>query len=422
MTEKRSSSILGIVLAAALTACAGADDGAEASAGTATTIGSADDAFTVADIEAGRMDSSWRRYASRGSATAGTSSVADIARAEDSASAARPVSADPRPRAPRGAATDTAIDRWSEISPRTVNDGNVQTPLHGDVSGPSVVRVQTLLDRTSFSPGIIDGRWGKNTEKAVHWFQYANGIEATGQVDRATLERLVREAGAPSQVIIEHALSEEDVSGPFLQLPSDVYERAEMECMCYESLSEQLAERFHSTPALLRQLNPNVDLDAVSAGDRLSVPAVRDVPEGQRGEVARIAISDGGHYLHALDADGNILYHFPSTLGSDYAPSPTGDYSIESIHPDPTWHYQPSLLTGVPDDQPDAVLPPGPNNAVGVVWMQLSKPHYGIHGTKAPETIGYVTSHGCVRLTNWDASFLAGRLSPGTPVEFRDAS
>lgn len=391
MTDKRYGSILAALIAATLSACAGTDDDVGVSVATAATIGSADDTFSAADLEQGRLDPSWRRYVS-----------SDTTR--------------------NGAPADTAIDRWSEISPATVNGGEIPLPLHGDVSGPSVVHVQTLLDRTSFSPGIIDGRWGKNTEKAVHWFQHAQGMDATGHVDEATFERLRRDAGAPSRVIIDHTLTEEDVAGPFVQLPSDVYERAEMECLCYESLSEKLAERFHATPELLRQLNPDADLDALRAGDRLSVPAVRNVAEGQRGDIARIVISDGGHYLHALDGNGNILYHFPSTLGSDYAPSPTGDYSIESIHRDPTWHYQPSLLTGVPDDEPDAVLPPGPNNAVGVVWMQLSKPHYGIHGTKAPETIGYVTSHGCVRLTNWDASFLADRASAGTPVEFRDAS
>jgi lipoprotein-anchoring transpeptidase ErfK/SrfK len=136
--------------------------------------------------------------------------------------------------------------------------------------------------------------------------------------------------------------------------------------------------------------------------------------------VARIVVSDGGHFVHALDRSGRILYHFPSTLGSKYAPSPSGSYSVRGVAWNPTWHYQPDLLTGVPDHQDDAVLPKGPNNAVGVVWMDLSVEHYGIHGTSAPETIGYATSHGCVRLTNWDAAFLAARVSGGTPVEFRD--
>ncbi|NNF57162.1 MAG: L,D-transpeptidase, partial [Rhodothermaceae bacterium] len=111
---------------------------------------------------------------------------------------------------------------------------------------------------------------------------------------------------------------------------------------------------------------------------------------------------------------------FPTTIGASYDPSPQGDYTIISVTRNPWWHYQPSLLEDVPDDEEDARIPPGPNNAVGRVWMALSEPHYGIHGTSAPETIGYVSSAGCIRLTNWDVLFLADHVSAGTPVVFRD--
>jgi lipoprotein-anchoring transpeptidase ErfK/SrfK len=190
--------------------------------------------------------------------------------------------------------------------------------------------------------------------------------------------------------------------------------------MCYRSLGEKLAERFHTTPALLEKLNPEVRLDDLAAGAMLQAPAVRDTTMAAADSVARIVISDGGRFLHAVDASGRILYHFPTTLGSSYAPSPNGNLQVTAIAPDPTWHYQPKLLTGEPDDRPDAVVPAGPNSPVGVVWMALSEPHYGIHGTGSPETIGYDTSHGCVRLTNWDASFLSKRIHEGMPVEFRD--
>jgi lipoprotein-anchoring transpeptidase ErfK/SrfK len=148
---------------------------------------------------------------------------------------------------------------------------------------------------------------------------------------------------------------------------------------------------------------------------------VSDLPDGrytEGGDVRRIVISVGGHYLHALDAAGNVLYHFPSTLGADYSPSPIGEYVVESITFMPDWHYQPALLPHVDPGDDDAIIPAGPNNDVGIVWMALSKPHYGIHGTRAPETIGYATSAGCVRLTNWDAAFLARRVPEGVPVEF----
>lgn len=368
----------------------------------ATALASGSAELSADEIEAGRLDPSWRRYADAD--TTGRDRGTDMAPSPDSA------------------------ESWEDISPSSVN-APPSLPIHGDVAGPSVAKIQILLDQARFSPGIIDGRWGKNTEKAVYWFQKANGIEATGRVDGRTLDAIGARARASRQVR-EHTLTEADVEGPFEALPDDVYERAEKPCLCYESLQEKLSEMFHSTPELLEQLNPDVDLGTVAAGQVLQVPAVEpfrldDLPAGNYtggGEVARLVISDGGHYVHALDPAGSILYHFPSTLGSDYAPSPSGELSLQSITFDPTWHYQPDLLTGVDPSREDAVLPAGPNNAVGVVWMQLSREHYGVHGTSAPETIGYATSHGCVRLTNWDAALLGQRVPESTPVEFRDVA
>jgi lipoprotein-anchoring transpeptidase ErfK/SrfK len=305
----------------------------------------------------------------------------------------------------------------------STNSGPAALPVHGDGAGPSVLRVQILLDLASFSPGIVDGRWGSNTEKAVFWLQRREGLDDSGRVDEATWQRLQELSGEPTELVRTHQLTAEDVAGPFVTLPEEYYDRRDMDCQCYESLAEKLAERFHTSEGLLTQLNPGVDLNGVTAGTSLNVPAVdRDPasPASGSGAIARIVISDGGRYLHALDANDRIVYHFPATLGSDYSPSPTGEYSITNIAHDPTWHYQPDLLEGVDDSEPDAVLPAGPNNAVGVVWMQLSRPHYGIHGTSAPETIGYATSNGCVRLTNWDAELLGGRVQPATPVSFRD--
>ena len=238
-------------------------------------------------------------------------------------------------------------------------------------------------------------------------------------MNAATLDRLTTSANGTVRLITEKVLTAEDVEGPFVAIPTDIYAKAELECMCYESLAEKLAEMAHATPELLERLNPGVDLSSLRAGDRLRMPAVLD-GRAPASDVARVVVSGGGSFVHAKDASGRIVYHFPSTLGAKYSPSPSGEYTIESVHPDPIWHYQPDLLTGVPDGEPDAMIPAGPNNAVGVVWMQLSKPHYGIHGTSSPETIGYATSHGCVRLTNWDARTLADRLPADAPVEFVD--
>lgn len=341
------------------------------------------------ELERGRLDSTWRSFVS----IEQTGSLPAAAAAED----------------------------WEEISTASMRDAPMVLPLGGDVAGPSVARLQIALDRALFSPGIIDGRWGKNTEKAVYWLQAREGIPATGVVDSVTWARLAGLAEA-AELVREHRLSADDVAGPFVEIPEDIYAQAELECMCYESLGEKLAERFHTTRELLRQLNPGVDLDAVAAGETLVVPSVREPSAPLPGSAERLVISDGGYYLHAVAADGTILAHFPATLGAEYDPSPEGAFSIVSIAPDPDWYYQPELLATVDDGDAPAVIPPGPNNAVGVVWMELSEPHYGIHGTGAPESIGYTTSHGCVRLTNWDAAFLSERIHEGITVEFRDVT
>lgn len=312
-------------------------------------------------------------------------------------------------------------ESWEDISAEALSNAPMTLPIRGDVSGPSVIRLQIALDRAVFSPGIIDGRWGKNTEKALYWFQKREGLPATGELDRTTWERL-QQVGRAGNFARSYTVTADDVAGPFTQIPEDIYEKAELDCMCYESLSEMLAERFHTSPAVLAQLNPQVNLDGLTAGQTISVPAVRDSMGPSLGHVARLRISDGGYYLHALDASGNILAHFPATLGAEYDPSPQGEFTVTQIAQDPTWHYQPSILATVDSSDPEAIIQAGPNNAVGVVWMQLSEPHFGIHGTNAPESIGYTTSHGCVRLTNWDARYLSHQIEEGVDVEFRDVA
>ena len=351
-------------------------------------------AMTREELERGRMDNAWEKVVQLDPWTA-------------SDSAANP-------------------EKWEQISAQAVNARPVHLPLFGDVAGPSVLRTQILLDRALFSPGMIDGRWGKNTAKAVYWLQKREGLPATARVDSATFNRLAQLAGEPRQLVRTHTLTAEDVKGPFVDLPEptesgdEIYEIAKLECTCYETLTEKLTELFHVTEDVLKQLNPGVALDSVRAGQTLQVPNVRDPNTRPAGQVARLEVSGQGSFVHAVDAGGRILYHFPSTLGASYDPSPQGEFSIRDITPDPSWHFQPDILEKVPDDKPDAMIPPGPNNAVGVVWMALSEPHYGIHGTKSPETIGYATSAGCVRLTNWDVQFLSKRVSGGTPVRFRD--
>jgi lipoprotein-anchoring transpeptidase ErfK/SrfK len=163
-------------------------------------------------------------------------------------------------------------------------------------------------------------------------------------------------------------------------------------------------------------------MTSLRAGTTLLVPKIRDPFAASPTDTAinaRVIISKTGFWLHAVDAAGKIIYHFPSTLGAGYDPSPTGDFRVSYVSRDPAFHYQPKLFAEVPDDQPEARLPAGPNSPVGVVWIGLSKPHYGIHGTSSPQTIGYANSHGCVRLTNWDALKLSDLVEPGVPVQFK---
>jgi lipoprotein-anchoring transpeptidase ErfK/SrfK len=313
----------------------------------------------------------------------------------------------------------TVPERWEDITVATANSGTYHLPVGRGHSGPSVLHVQVLLNRAFFSVGMLDGRWGRNTQTAVTWLQAREGLPTTGTVDSVTYARLVRLAGEGA-TIREHVVTEEDVRGPFVAIPADIYAHARLRCSCYERLSEKLTENFQSHVTLLQRLNPGVKLDSVTAGTVLNVPQVRDTAAAPAGAVKQIVVSGSSNYLQALDSAGTILYHFAATLGSSVDPSPDGDFRVTSIHPNPWWNYQPKLLAHVPDDRPNALIPPGPNNAVGRVWMSLSAPHYGIHGTKSPETIGYAESAGCVRLTNWDVMFLSGRVTPGTPVTFRD--
>lgn len=356
----------------------------------ASTSGIAGRTPTDADVEAARRDTAWRGFATRST---------DYASA-DTAGARR----DERP-----LRADTAA--YAEA---------LSLPLSADTDGRAVLYAQILLDRARFSPGQIDGRWGQNTEKAVFWLQRREGLDATGTLDRATLDRLLRLADAPESpdsLLIVHTLTEDDVEGPFQAIPEDIYAMAEMERLGYENVGEKLGERFHVAPSLLRAWRGSA-LDGLAAGDTLRVPNLRD--DAPSASVARLVVSDGGRYLHALDGSGRIVHHFPATLGSDYDPSPSDTLEITSIAHEPSWHYQPAILADVDDDEEDAMIPPGPNNAVGVVWMALSREHYGIHGTAHPETIGHAASAGCVRLTNWDAERLAVLVREGTEVAFRD--
>jgi lipoprotein-anchoring transpeptidase ErfK/SrfK len=312
-------------------------------------------------------------------------------------------------------------ESFKGLDANAINNAPVVVPLKGDVAGPSVLKTQVYLDRLNFSVGALDGRWGKNSAISLWWFQRARGINAAepGALDEATFRALAGAAGG-APALVQKALTEDDVKGPFKTIPEDVYDQAKLDCLCYETLKEKLAERFHTTQEFLEQLNPNVKFGDLKAGDSLWVPNVREAITADRPDIARVQISIRGNTFNAFDAQGNLIFHSPTTLGSKYDPSPRETVEVKKITFDPHFHYQPKLFHEVPDDEPEANLSPGPNSPVGVVWVALSKPHFGIHGTGDPDSIGYASSHGCVRLTNWDANDVARRLAPGVKIEFVD--
>jgi lipoprotein-anchoring transpeptidase ErfK/SrfK len=305
---------------------------------------------------------------------------------------------------------------FEDISASLVNASPTPEALRADV-GPTVLRTQILLDRAHFSVGAIDGRAGKNTALAIYWFQASQNLPTTGILDVATYQRLASIAGT-EHVVASYTVTPEDVEGARVSIPRSVYDQEKLRCLCYSSHLEALVERFHTKEEVLRRLNPNESFTSISPGLRIWAPSI-DTPEDRELKpIARIHISKKGSYVHALALDGSIVFHFPSTLGSAYDPSPEGRYYVTSVAYNPTFRYDPTLFSDIADDTPKAKLPPGPNSPVGLVWIALSKEHVGIHGTPTPETIGTESSHGCVRLTNWDALRLANWVEEGVPVEF----
>ncbi|MBU2043494.1 MAG: L,D-transpeptidase [Alphaproteobacteria bacterium] len=277
---------------------------------------------------------------------------------------------------------------------------------------PAMVRAQILLDRTRFSPGIVDGLGGENTRQAIAAFEEANDLSVDGELDAAVFERLA--AGDGGRVLSDHTLTAEDVAGPFIgEVPEDIAAMGRLETVGYADAREALAEKFHMSEALLDALNPGVDFSR--AGQTIVVASTG--PNELQGEVARIVIDKDESSLRAFDADGKLLAFYPATIGSGEMPSPSGTHTVRAIAPEPNYTYDPSRVSyGEGGDK--VVVPPGPNNPVGSVWIDLSRDTYGIHGTPDPAKIGKTASSGCVRLTNWDAEQLAGAVKPGVEVRF----
>ena len=274
-------------------------------------------------------------------------------------------------------------------------------------AGPRVTDmlvVQVMLDRARFSPGEIDGKGGPNTKRAIEAFERAKSTTVAEAV-----------AAMTDEATVTYTITADDEAGPFTEIPDDMMEKAKLKRLSYTSLAEALAERFHASPALLKQLNPSA---RYVAGEQIKVPNVMAAPEPTSGDGVSITVSKQTSALTLTDATGAVIYHAPVTTGSEHDPLPIGEWKVTGISRNPTFNYNPDLFWDAEPAHAKAKLPAGPNGPVGAVWIDISKPHYGIHGTPEPGSVGHTSSHGCVRLTNWDALKLAAMVGKGTKVEF----
>jgi lipoprotein-anchoring transpeptidase ErfK/SrfK len=287
----------------------------------------------------------------------------------------------------------------------------VLDPLnHPDVmqgaNGSTVVRLAILLDRAHFSPGEIDGEFGDNLRNAITGYQTARRLDATGFGDQVTWQSLNADA-APA--LIAYTITAEDVAGPFDQIPHDIMAQSKLKHLGYQSSSEELGERFHINPRVLAQLNSDKDL--TKAGEQIFVP---NVAREYLVPADKVVVSKNNRTVSAFSADGTLLVAYPATMGSEHDPLPLGDWKITSVQQNPIFHFNPEFFWDAKPHDQKAEIPPGPNSPVGLVWIGLSKEHYGIHGTPEPGKIGHTESHGCIRLTNWDAEELSQMVKPGT--------
>jgi lipoprotein-anchoring transpeptidase ErfK/SrfK len=286
-----------------------------------------------------------------------------------------------------------------------------EIPVKSNLSRLEITALQVFLDREGISPGVIDGKMGQNVNKAIVAWEQMTGETLDPNNADDILERLRLSGGL---AIKNYTITAGDAAGPFVaSIPDDYAHKAQLPAMSYTSTAEMLAERFHMDEAYLRELNPGVDF---------SIPGttIKVVEPGpiKKGNVTRIVANKGLKQVFAYGEDGSLIAAYPASIGSADTPSPSGTVTIERIALNPGYTYNPKINFQQGNNTQILQIPPGPNGPVGTVWLALSKPTYGIHGTPEPSKIGRTQSHGCIRLTNWDATELAKMVKAGVTVEF----
>jgi lipoprotein-anchoring transpeptidase ErfK/SrfK len=273
---------------------------------------------------------------------------------------------------------------------------------------PAIVRLQILLDQAGASPGVIDGFDGENVRKAVLAVEVMRGLPVDGILDPDLFAAL--ETGQP--VVGHYTITPEDTAAIVPPIPDDYAEKAQRDFLGYTSVEEAVAERFHMDIDLLKALNPGAEF--VAGADVVVAAYGPDMS----GEVARIEADKSLRQVRAYGADGTLIAAYPATIGSEDNPSPSGTHFVEGIAPMPNYTYNPKINFQQGENTEVLTIPPGPNGPVGSMWIDLSEPTFGIHGTPEPALIDKTGSHGCVRLTNWDAEELSKMVKPGIEVVF----
>jgi lipoprotein-anchoring transpeptidase ErfK/SrfK len=274
------------------------------------------------------------------------------------------------------------------------------------------LELQVRLDRAGFSPGEIDGAPGANTRRALQAYARARRLDETSE--DAAAAALAAEQNVP--VLTRYRIAAADVAGPFVEkIPEDLMAQAELDTLAFRNPLESLAEKLHASPALLRRLNPRA---AFADGEEIEVPNVVVGPPRTIEDHVTVVVRKSTSSAEARRDSGELVFYAPVTSGSEHDPLPIGNWKVTAILWSPKFHYNPDLFWDADPGHAKATIAAGPNNPVGVVWIDLDKPHYGLHGTPEPSTVGKTSSHGCVRLTNWDAARLTALVRPGTPVNF----
>jgi lipoprotein-anchoring transpeptidase ErfK/SrfK len=308
---------------------------------------------------------------------------------------------------------DTSTPPAPAFSADMFDDAKLTDGVIKNGINPAIVRAEVLLDRTHNSPGVIDGRDGLNFEHALAAYEKRHDLNVTKGLDEKVWSSLTGDDTTP--VVITYKLTDKDVAGPFFpDLPKDYGELAKLKEIGYRTPSQKIAAIFHMSETLLQALNPDADL--TKAGTEILVTNV--VAKPAEGTIKKVTVNKTTSQVLGLDAHGHVLVSYPATIGSEELPSPSGTYKIKGIAFNPVYYYDPdkNFLQG--NNKEKLKLPPGPNNPVGSVFIALTKPTYGLHGSPDPEKIDKTSSHGCVRMTNWDANELARLVKPGIIVRF----